>query len=99
MALYTFAVRVIYLVGVLPEEFWAYTLDTIDGVAMRLNESSDILKTTPAVTQDRLLFIQPSIICILYDYCTTKVCLCINIKLLSNRNMLVKKCILMDIKW
>lgn len=36
------------LVGVLPDEFWAYTLDTFDGVAIRLNDSSDILKVTPA---------------------------------------------------
>jgi hypothetical protein len=40
------------LVDVLPEEFWAYTLDTIDGVAIRLNDSSDKLKASLTTGHD-----------------------------------------------
>lgn len=45
------------LVDVFPEEFWAYALDTIDGVAMRLKDSNDILKITPATIHVEFLII------------------------------------------
>jgi hypothetical protein len=66
------------LVGVLPLEFWAYTLDTIAGAAIRLIDNNDILKATPTAIVARFLFIHPKVNCILYNYC----------KLLVNSNQL-----------
>jgi hypothetical protein len=57
------------LVDVLPEEFWAYTLDITDGVAIKANDSSDIPKAMPTILQARFLFIQLNVRCILYNYC------------------------------
>jgi hypothetical protein len=57
------------LVGVLPEEFWAYALDTIDGVAMRLKDSNDILKATPTTIHVEFLIIFYRIRSIVYNNC------------------------------
>jgi hypothetical protein len=57
------------LVEALPEVFWAYTLDTSDGVVMRAIDSSDIPKAKPAIVYTRFLFIQLIVRYILYNYC------------------------------
>jgi hypothetical protein len=56
------------LVGALTEEFCAYALDMIDGVAIRANDSSDIPKAVPTIVRARFLFIQLNVRCILYNH-------------------------------
>jgi hypothetical protein len=56
-------------VEALPEVFWAYALDTIDGVVIRANDSSDIPRAKTAIVHARFLFIQLIVRYILYNYC------------------------------